>query len=423
MKHLNFKESMSESRIFYGWVIVAVAFIVDFIAVGFFFYSYGVFFLPISEELGGGSRFGVNMGIALVNGVGAVIAPWIGNALDRYSIKRIMAIGVCVSSVGFACLSLVESMGQFYVVLVCLTAIGTATMGQLATGKLVANWFVAKRGMALGIATMGVSLSGVIMPGVTTWLIDQFGWRGSLEVFSVATFVIVMPIVLLYVVNNPEDKNQEPDGRARLPLADNAPNVAPQKALGWRDILQMRSFWGTTITFGLVFCGMGATLTNMIPLAIDLGIDKYHAANVLAVGALTGVIGKIFFGVLSDRANIRSAVLWAIGTQWIGIGLITYIESFWPFVIASAIFGFGMGGVVPLHAAVVGALFGRRGFGKVMGLMRPMMLPLQVLGLPLAGWVYDQQGSYNPAFYCFMVFLIIAALTTIFLIPKERLEE
>ncbi|MGI1679985.1 MAG: MFS transporter [Cellvibrionaceae bacterium] len=413
---------MSDSRVFYGWVIVAVAFVVDFIAVGFFFYSYGVFFLPISEELGGGSRFGVNMGIALVNGVGAVIAPWVGNALDRYSIKRIMAIGVCVSTSGFACLSLVESMGQFYIVLVCLTAIGTATMGQLATGKLVANWFVAKRGTALGIATMGVSLSGVIMPGVTTWLIDQFGWRGSLEIFSIATFVIVMPIVLLYVVNNPEDKDQEPDGRARLPLSE-TPIVTNQTALGWKDILKMKSFWGATITFGLVFCGMGATLTNMIPLAIDLGIDKYHAANVLAVGALTGVVGKIFFGILSDRSNIKKAVLWAIGTQWIGIAMISQVENFWPFVIASAIFGFGMGGVVPLHAAVVGSLFGRRGFGKVMGLMRPMMLPLQVLGLPLAGWVYDTRGSYNLAFYSFLVLLIISALTTIYLIPKERLEE
>ncbi|MGH1470789.1 MAG: MFS transporter [Cellvibrionaceae bacterium] len=413
---------MSDSRVFYGWVIVAVAFIVDFIAVGFFFYSYGVFFLPISEELGGGSRFGVNMGIALVNGVGAIIAPWVGNALDRYSIKRIMAIGVCVSTIGFACLSLVESMGQFYIVLVCLTAIGTATMGQLATGKLVANWFVAKRGTALGIATMGVSLSGVIMPGVTTWLIDQFGWRGSLEIFSVATFVIVMPIVLLYVVNNPEDKDQEPDGRARLPLSE-VPLAANQISLGWKDILKMRSFWGATITFGLIFCGMGATLTNMIPLAIDLGIDKYHAANVLAVGALTGVVGKIFFGILSDRANIRSAVLWAIGTQWIGIAMISHVENFWPFVIASAIFGFGMGGVVPLHAAVVGSLFGRRGFGKVMGLMRPMMLPLQVLGLPLAGWVYDTNGSYNLAFYSFLFLLIVSALTTIYLIPKERLAE
>src|SRR5690606_1023977 len=192
---------MSESRLFYGWVIIAVTFVVDFIAVGFFFYSYAVFLLPIAHELGDGSRLGANTGLALVNTVAAGLAPWVGGALDRFPIKRIMTIGAVLSATGFACLSLVQSMFQFYMVLICLTAVGTGMMGQLATAKLVANWWVAKRGMALGIATMGVSLSGVIMPFVTTWLIDQYGWRGSFQVFSVMTLLVVVPVVLFYVVD------------------------------------------------------------------------------------------------------------------------------------------------------------------------------------------------------------------------------
>lgn len=413
---------MSDSRLFYGWVIVAVAFVVDFIAVGFFFYSYGAFFLPIAEELGGGSRFGVNMGIALVNVVAALMAPFVGNALDRFSIKHIMAGGAVVSAIGFSALSFVQNMPQFYLVLICFTAVGTATMGQLATAKLVANWFVIKRGTALGIATMGVSLSGVVMPRVTTWLIEELGWRGSLQVFSISTLLIVVPIVLLYVVNDPEAKGQAPDGKRRLPLPIGPPRARPPQP-DWLDILRMRSFWTVTITFGLLFCGMGATLTNTIPLARDLGIDKYHAADVLAIGAFTGVIGKVFFGVLSDRANIRMALVWATATQWIGIAMMTKVQQFWTFAVASAIFGFGMGGVVPLHASAVGAFFGRQGFGKMMGLMRPMMLPLQIAGLPLAGWIYDRTGSYNGAFYVFLVMLLIAAWLTLFMLPRERVHD
>ncbi|MCW8195043.1 MFS transporter [Proteobacteria bacterium 005FR1] len=413
---------MSESRLFYGWVIIAVAFVVDFVAVGFFFYSYGVFLLPIAHELGDGSRLGANTGLALVNAVAAGLAPWVGNALDRFSIKAIMSVGACISAAGFAFLSMVESMLQFYIVLICLTAVGTGMMGQLATAKLVANWFIAKRGMALGIATMGVSLSGVVMPFVTTWLIDQYGWRGSFQVFSVATLIIVLPVVLLYVVNTPEEKDQEPDGRKRLAVPGGAPKVKPPQP-NWLDILRLPAFWAVTLTFGLLFCGMGATLTNMIALAEDLGFSDYEAAAILPIGALAGVIGKVFFGVLSDRANIRSAILWAAGTQAVGIAMLIFVEAYWPLALASAIFGFGMGGVVPLHASAVGAYFGRHGFGKLMGLMRPMMLPLQVLGLPLAGWVYDATGSYDFAFACFLVFLAIAAAITIFGIPKERVAE
>ena len=45
-----------------------------------------------------------------------------------------------------------------------------------------------------------------------------------------------------------------------------------------------------------------------------------------------------------------------------------------------------MGGIVPLHGAIAGQVFGRRGFGKVMGLMRPAMMPLHKLpAYPLLG--------------------------------------
>lgn len=407
------------SRLFYGWIIVAVAFVVDFIAVGFFFYSYGVFFLPIADELGGGSRFGVASGIALVNLMAAVIAPWVGNALDRYPIKRIMAAGACISAAGFFMLSFVQSMGQFYFVLISLTAIGTATMGQMATGKLVANWFSAKRGTALGIATMGVSLSGMVMPPVTTWLIETYGWRGSLEIFGFGTLLIVLPLVLIFVVNTPQEKNLEPDGKPQIPT-DNKVDIKPIEVAGWRSIIRMPHFWGVSITFSLLFCGMGATLTNLIPLARDLGFEQYQAAFALSAGALTGVIGKVFFGVLSDRANARFALTSVIVTQWIGIFLIANADHYTTLVIASSIFGFGMGGVVPLHAMVVSTLFSLNTFGKVMGLMRPMMIPIQTIGLPLSGYIYDRYGEYDLAFYLFLTLLIIALFTTWMMIPKER---
>jgi MFS family permease len=408
-----------QSRFFYGWVIVMVAFVVDFIAVGFFFYSYGVFFLPIAEDLGDGSRFGVSWGIALVNIVAAVIAPWVGNALDRYPIKSIMAVGACISASGFLMLSFVQSMQQFYLVLISLTAVGTATMGQMATAKLVSNWFQAKRGTALGIATMGVSLSGMIMPPVTTWLITEFGWRGSLEIFSAGTLLIVLPLVLVFVVNTPEEKGLEPDGKAQLP-ADPNRTIKPVVKIRWREFLRMPHFWGVALTFSLLFCGMGATLTNMIPLARDLGFDGYQAAYALSAGAFTGVIGKVFFGVLSDRANVRLAVVSVIMTQWLGIALIISADHYATLVIASSIFGFGMGGVVPLHAMIVSTMFGPRQFGKVMGLMRPMMIPIQTIGLPLSGYIYDRFGSYDLAFYLFLIFLLIAIMTTWLMIPSER---
>jgi len=61
-----------------------------------------------------------------------------------------------------------------------------------------------------------------------------------------------------------------------------------------------------------------------------------------------------------------------------------------------------MGGIMPLCGTLIGACFGRRSFGRVMGLMSPMLLPIQVLGVPFAGYVYDRFHSYDLAFTTFV---------------------
>ena len=164
---------------FLGWRMVSVAFLVDFIAVGFFFYSYGIFFKAIAVEFGD-SRFGVSIGVTVTQGVGAVLAPFIGRALDRFPLKNVMACGAISVGTGFGLLGLVQTPLQFYLVLGIFVGFGAGAMGQLATSKLVSNWFVLKRGSALGIAATGISVSGVVMPAISAWIIATFGWREAL---------------------------------------------------------------------------------------------------------------------------------------------------------------------------------------------------------------------------------------------------
>ena len=75
--------------------MVLVAFSVDFVAVGFFFYSYGVFFNAIAKEFGG-SHLGASLGLTVTH-AGAVAAPMVGRALDRFPLRRVIAVGVCIN--------------------------------------------------------------------------------------------------------------------------------------------------------------------------------------------------------------------------------------------------------------------------------------------------------------------------------------
>ncbi|MFT7686829.1 MAG: MFS family permease [Candidatus Azotimanducaceae bacterium] len=402
-----------ENKIYYGWKIIIVAFLVDFIAVGFFFYSYGVFFKALAVEFGG-SRLDVSIGITLVNIVGALIAPTLGRALDKFPIKNVMLFGCLNMSFGFLLLSFINNQWQLYLILATFIAVGAAAMGGLPTAKLVTNWFVKKRGTALGIATMGISLSGVLMPILSAALIDTYGWRTGFLVFGVVSFSLVMPIVIRYVVDLPSDLGLFPDNK-KMVGSISAIHIN-KVAIQWKtkDAIVNHDFWLIVLTFGFLFCCMGATLTHMVPRVTDMGFSLSDAAQVLSIGAGTGVLGKVIYGWITDKYNAKRAIWLAIVFQFSGQLMLLSADSYTGLLIGSATFGFGMGGIVPIHGSMVSSRFGQEGFGFMMGLMRPAMMPIMVTGIPFAGWVFDTMGTYDFAFKTFLLLYVLAAITVYF---------
>jgi MFS family permease len=393
---------------FYGWKIVAVAFVVDFVAVGFFFYSYGVFLKWIAAELAG-SRFAASLGLSVSTAVGAIAAPFVGRALDRMPIKRIMIAGAISIATGFFLMSRITEIWQFYLTMGIFLGFGSSMMAGLAAGKLVANWFDAKRGTAFGIATVGVSLSGFVMPAIAAWLIAELGWRGGYQVYALATLIIVVPLVAIFIVNRPEDLGLRPDGSAQ-PEAPEAPDGAGEAHWSTSDILRERNFWAIAIPFALTMTSLSAVLIHIVPYAEDMGIPGKRAALILSFAAGAGALGKIFFGRLMDLIDARLAILASFGGQLLGLALLMRGGEFGFLLAAGILYGFCRGGVIPLQGAVTGAAFGRLSFGKVTGLLRPVQFPISILGVPAAGWIYDSTGSYDLAFQLFIGFTATASL-------------
>lgn len=387
--------------------MVNIAFVVDFIAVGFFFYSYGVFFKELANEFGG-SRLQAALGLTIANAVAAIASPYLGKALDKYPIRLLMAAGATIVSIGFILLSQITAQWQFYLILATFIALGTSTMGGLAASKLVANWFVIRRGTALGIATMGISLSGLVMPILATWLISELGWRGAFIAYAVATFSIIVPLVILFVINRPEDINQHPDGLS-IPLTTES--ATHSNSITTWQLLKTPSFWILAFTFGLILSSLSPILTNLIPYLTDMGITAYKAASVLSLSAGAGVLGKLFYGWLVDSLDdARTAVIASIIAQLLGVILFINTSEYSLIILGAMVFGFGMGGVVPLQATIAGHLFGRECFGKAMGLLRPVMMPIHLIGLPLSNWLFDHYGDYQIAFQVSIAAYILAIL-------------
>ena len=227
--------------------------------------------------------------------------------------------------------------------------------------------------------------------------------------YGVCTLIMVVPLVARFVVDRPEAMGLRPDGDAP-PSEEAESRYAAETMWRTRDIVRSRNFWAIALPFALVLSALSAILVHLVPYADDLGIPSYRAAWVLSISAGMGVLGKVAFGWLFDRFDARIALWLSFGMQLAGLLLLMQAQDYAGLVSAALVFGFGMGGVIPLQASVAGAAFGRLSFGKVAGLLRPVQVPIAALGVPLAGWIYDAAGSYDVAFRLFAGVYVAAAL-------------
>jgi cyanate permease len=402
--------------LYYGWRIVAAAFVCNFVSTGFLFYSFSVFFKALGADLGG-SRLAVSLGLALASAVSALASPAIGHALEPVAPRagtdpsareplgaaRVIAVGAVVTAAGFALLAAVRDLWQLYAAFGLLLGAGAAAMGAIAPVTLVSRWFSARRGFAMGIAAVGVSLSGLVMPPIATLLIARLGWRSAFLCYAAATLLLVLPLSAFVIVERPSDLGLHPDGAA-------APATEPA-ARAWDagELFRSRAFWCIAASFGLQFCAITAVLTHLVPHLTDGGMGPARAAWLMSLTAAGGVGGKLVFGVLSDRWSARASVSASMALQLVGLLLLMQPIGHTT-IVAAVLFGVGFGGTVPLQNTTTASAFGAQAFARATGLMRPFMLPLHAGGAPLAGYLHDRYGSYAPAFTMFVAFYLLAAL-------------
>lgn len=401
---------------FYGWRIVGIAAASQGLAVGTTFYTYGVFVKPLAAEFEA-PRLVVVLGLTLLMFVQGVVSPFLGRALDGRSVRAVMALGALLCSAGFLGLSFATSLWQIGILFGSLIAVGSHMFGPLATSTLVANWFVLKRGQALGVTAVGASIGGLIFPVLTTRLMEGVGWRGACGVFAGILVLFAVPLWLL-VVNRPEQIGALPDGDLK-DAGDNRPTTSIAVHAGEDSLVRSRNFWAITAAIGLAFCSTSVMIAHLVPYATDLGFEPQRAAILMSAYAGAGAVGRLVMGWLADRIDKQRAswiVLGVLFAAWSGMVL---AGSYPALLAASAGMGLGVGGIMPLWGALTGACFGRAVFGRAMGLMTPLMLPFNLAGAPVAAYVFDQTGSYTLVLSAFLSTFVLGAFAIALLrIPR-----
>ena len=401
---------------FFGWSIVGFTFMTQF-TVGGMFYSYGVLIKPLSEALGA-ERFAVSLAFSLQTLVVALLSPWVGKLIARTPIRRLLGFGVAALVMGFVAFGQARHLLHLYLAVGLVLAFASALIGPLPSNAMIANWFVKRRGTALGISQFGISISGTVMVPIVSWLVETQGWRSAVTLMGVVLGAVLIPLVWKFAVIRPEDKGLQPDGQAAADGADGRLEAA--SAWTFARALRDRRIWLLVAIVGPSFLGIGAVLLALYAHITDLGLSAGQASLVVALATLMAALAKPLFGVLADFVNQRLMMAASLVSQIAGLVLIVTLSDAVGLMAGALLFGLGYGAVMPMWAVFIGTLFGRADFARVMGLMTPLTTPFTLLGLPFASLVFDTTGSYLPAFAIVIVGIFVSLAAVAMLRLPER---
>ena len=398
-----------------GWYIVLIAFVANFMSVGTSFYIFNAFMEPLSEAHGW-SRTALNMALVLGMVAGFVGQFLAGTLVMRTGPRILMLIGPIFS--GGACIMLgwADVLWQFYTLYVLLY-LGSMTYGGVVANTAVNNWFVRKKGKALGFASAGISFSGAVLPLIAMGLIlhstisGAFLWIGFLT-------MAVGPLSWLVIRDWPEQIGLHPDG---LPLAGlrgsqaldgqqerQVDGVEREESWTLRRLIGSGTFWKVGLSLGLALTSVGAVMSQLKPRFTDIGFDDMTAMWLMALTACIGAIAKYLWGMWSDRFDPRRVFAVLVSMMALGLSLALVHDSLVALVLFIVIFGFAMGGVMSLFPIIVADLYGRESFAAVFRYVSLIVI-IEVFGFVIAGQSFDRTGSYDLAYVIFIILALIAA--------------
>jgi MFS family permease len=162
---------------FYGWSVVAIAFVTMGVGVNART-AFSLLFPAILDEFGwprGVTAGAFSFGFF----VSALLGPFLGRLMDRRGPRAVMLLGVALVCAGLGLAPRASAPWHLYLTLGVLVAGGTVCLGYAGHALFLPNWFVRRRGLAIGIAFSGVGVGAIVILPWLSRLIARAGWRAA----------------------------------------------------------------------------------------------------------------------------------------------------------------------------------------------------------------------------------------------------
>ncbi len=401
-------------RFFYGYVMVAVAFVIMLLSWGLYV-VFGVFFDPLLEEFGW-TRTMISGAYSLSAILSGVVGIAMGGLTDRFGPRLVVTFcGFCLG-LGYLLMSQVNALWQFYLYYGVVIGIGMSGVW-IPLVSPIARWFVERRSLMTGIVISGLTVGQLIAPPVISRLIPAYGWRLS--------YIILGGVVMVTIIVLAQFLRRDPGHALRSPVQEKEgekPNLnSDVKDFNLREAVRTPQFWLVAIVFFCVGWAAFAVTVHIVPNAIDLGISPITAANILAINGGIGIIGNfVLGGFIGDRLGNRKAFIIGAAIMAASLFYLVPAREIWMFYLFALAFGIGLGGTGTSESPLIARLFGLSSHGLIYGVAALSWTIGSAVGPIVTGYMFDVIGNYQLAFLLAGIIAVLGLVLLMVLRPTKR---
>ena len=391
---------------FYGWYVVACAFLIAMCGFGFGFYGPGLYVASL-HAIHGWPIGLLSSAVTAYYLAAAVWTAFIGDAIRRFGPRWVVVAGCHALVLGGAALTLVRSPWQVYVAFVGMS-VGWAAMNGAAISAIVAPWFDKKRGLAISLALNGGSCGGVVVTPLLVFLIARYGFGKGMALALAAMVTVLIPAALLVLRRSPI--GCPPDGAEPGSAAPAV--VVVSTSWSRRGAFHDPAFLTISIAFALGFLAQVGFLTHQISYLLPL-VGAHGAALVVSMTTLAAIVGRTVTGSFVDTVDRRLVACANFATQAAAIVVLLAVESRSAIYVGCVLFGLGVGNMNTLPALIVQREFPPEHFGRVVSLVVSVNHIAFALGPAILGALHDWSSDYRTSFILCMSVEIAAAVVVL----------
>ena len=405
---------------FYGWVVVAIAFVTMGIGVNART-SFSLLFPPILDEFGW-SRATVAATFSIGFIVSTILTPFIGLMMDKAGPRFVLPLGGMLASAGLIFSTLSSEPWHFFITLGVLVVGGSVFMSYMGHTLFLPNWFDRRRGLAMGLAFSGAGVGAILIFPWMQHAIETNGWRYSCIIIASIILLVLVPMNILFQRHRPRDLGLEVDGGR---ITDQDVEKVRQASIEsrvvnrdwveteWTILKAMRTpnFWWLIVAFATALYAWYAVQVHQTRYLIDIGTLPEVAALALGLVGVTGVVGQIIIGALSDRIGRETA--WTIALlgfllTYACLFLLQSYPSYWLMYLMVGLQGFIGYGLASVFGSVPAELFSGQNYGKIFGFIGGISNMGAAIGPWATGLFFDVTGNYSAAFIVAMILCVVS---------------